>query len=154
MTYKHNPDGAAEADPSSVILIGPTGVGKTAVGSALARLLGCPFIDSDHVISLRHGPVSNLYAVNGEAAFRRTEAETIASLVGSEPRPFILSLGGGAVTDPGTCELLRGLMVVWLDTDLKSVLPRLQAQAHRPLFAGDLAGRWQRNADARNGLYA
>lgn len=154
MTDKENAKDAVATPLGTVVLIGPTGAGKTAVGSALARLLRRPFTDSDHAIAQQFGSVPALYRERGEAAFRRTEAAVIAALLADHPEPLMLSLGGGAVLDAGTRRLLLGLAVVWLDMDLRSVLPRLQSQADRPLFAGDLAGRWQRNADARNGFYA
>ena len=143
----------------TIVVIGPTGAGKSVTGSALAKLLARPFVDSDHVLAAQYGLVPLLYARVGEAAFRRLEASTVAAILSGTSRsgtsgPLVLSLGGGAVMDATTRQLLGDLTVVWLDTDLRTVLPRLQAQASRPLFHDDLSGRWQSNADARTPFYA
>jgi len=148
----------------TIVVIGPTGAGKSVTGSALAKLLARPFVDSDHVLAAQYGLVPLLYARVGEAAFRRLEASTVAAILSGTSLsgtsrsgtsgPLVLSLGGGAVMDATTRQLLGDLTVVWLDTDLRTVLPRLQAQASRPLFHDDLSGRWQSNADARTPFYA
>jgi shikimate kinase len=148
----------------TIVVIGPTGAGKSVTGSALAKLLARPFVDSDHVLAAQYGLVPLLYARVGEAVFRRLEASTVAAILSGTSLsgtsrsgtsgPLVLSLGGGAVMDATTRQLLGDLTVVWLDTDLRTVLPRLQAQASRPLFHDDLSGRWQSNADARTPFYA
>ncbi|GAB2753837.1 shikimate kinase [Sinomonas soli] len=134
----------------TIVLVGPTGAGKSAVGNALARLLGVPFRDSDHALAAELGPIPELYRSLGEEAFRRAEASAVASLL-ADRGPAVLSLGGGAVLDDGTRRLLGAATVVWLDTDLATVLPRIEGG--RPLFGGDVAEAWQRNYDRRRPLY-
>lgn len=138
----------------TIVLIGPTGVGKSSVGESLSQRLRLPFADSDQVIVRRHGAITDMFAVLGESAFRRIEAETISSLLSSQASPTVLSVGGGAILDPLTRELFRGLTVVWLDTELEYVLPRLLAQPNRPLLRGDVAEKWERYAAARYHLYS
>lgn len=133
-----------------IVLVGPTGTGKSAVGAELARLLGAPFLDSDHALAAARGPIPELYRSLGEEAFRRAEAAVVASLLAG-PGPAVLSLGGGAVLDGRTRRLLGAVTVVWLDTDLETVLPRIEGG--RPLFGGDVATAWQRNYDRRRPLY-
>lgn len=153
------PDQRQESAPSSVyagsplVLIGPTGVGKSSIGQALARQLRLPFVDSDQVIAGRYGAITEMFATLGEPAFRRIESDTIASLLSSQSEPTVLSVGGGAILDPATRELLHDLTVIWLDTELEYVLPRLLAQPNRPLLHGDVAEKWQRYASARYHLY-
>ncbi|MDP9883135.1 shikimate kinase [Sinomonas atrocyanea] len=134
----------------TIVLVGPTGAGKSAVGAALARVLGVRFLDSDQALAAALGPVPELYRSLGEEAFRRAEASTVASLL-ADPGRAVLSLGGGAVLDGGTRRLLAAGTVVWLDTDLATVLPRIEGG--RPLFGGDVAEAWQRNYDRRRPLY-
>lgn len=134
----------------TIVLVGPTGAGKSAVGAALARVLGVRFLDSDRVMADALGPIPELYRSLGEEAFRRAEASTVASLL-TDPGRAVLSLGGGAVLDGGTRRLLAAATVVWLDTDLATVLPRIEGG--RPLFGGDVAEAWQRNYDRRRPLY-
>lgn len=142
---------ASVACAGTIVLVGATGAGKTAVGSALARLLELPFVDSDQVMAAEHGSIPDFYRRVGEEAFRRAEAAAIASLLAVPDPVMVLSLGGGAVLDEGTRRLVRAATGVWLDTDLATVLPRIQAG--RPLFGGDVAAAWQRNDALRRPLY-
>ena len=58
------------------------GCGKSSVGRELARLLCCPFMDLDAVIEKAEGrTIPEIFASDGEAAFRRMEADTLHSLV-------------------------------------------------------------------------
>jgi len=151
---RQKPPFAANRSGRTIVLIGPTGAGKSSVGEALARQLGLPFVDSDQAISKHHGPIAELFATLGEPAFRRIEAATIGSLLDSQTFPTVLSVGGGAILDPETRRLFSALTVVWLDTELEYVLPRLLAQPNRPLLRGDIAEKWERYAAARRHLYA
>src|SRR5438552_8830062 len=38
------PEMAEEVQPKNILMIGPTGVGKTEIARRLARLAGCPFV--------------------------------------------------------------------------------------------------------------
>lgn len=38
-----------EGDATAIIVMGVSGCGKSTVGEALARVLGCPFIEGDHL---------------------------------------------------------------------------------------------------------
>jgi len=82
-----------------VVLTGFMASGKSAVGRALAARLGRRFVDSDHEIVARAGkPVAQIFAEDGEAAFRRLEREVIASLAAA-PEPAVIATGGGALVD-------------------------------------------------------
>jgi hypothetical protein len=60
--------GEAMVGSKSIYLIGPMGSGKTAVGKHLARLLGCPFVDSDHEIERTTGAdIPLIFEREGEA---------------------------------------------------------------------------------------
>jgi shikimate kinase len=79
-----------------IVLVGFMGAGKTTVGRLLAARLGVPFTDSDHVIEDRAGkPVRQIFADDGEAAFRALEHQVIADLLGGPD--IVLAVGGGAV---------------------------------------------------------
>lgn len=133
-----------------VVLVGPMAVGKTAVGRVLAARTGARFVDTDRLIVDRHGPIADIFAEHGEEAFRTLEAEAVreACVAGT-----VVSLGGGAVLHEGTQEILRTATVVFLDTDLATVLPRIGADSTRPLLAGRPAERWQELFEARKPLY-
>ena len=56
----------------TVVLVGMMGAGKTAVGNAVARHLGVPFLDSDEEIERAfYGDITAEEAAN--LAFQRTE---------------------------------------------------------------------------------
>ena len=53
------------------VLIGPPGSGKSTVGKALSKRLGCEFHDTDVEIENRAGKsVSAIFVEDGEARFR------------------------------------------------------------------------------------
>jgi shikimate kinase len=93
-----------------IVLIGFMGAGKTTVGTLLAARLDLPFTDSDHAIEQKAGrPIRQIFAEDGEPAFRALEHEVIADLL--DGPPTVLALGGGAPGHPPTRALLapRGL---------------------------------------------
>ncbi len=133
-----------------VVLVGPMAVGKSTVGRVLALRTGARFVDTDRVIVSRHGSIAKIFERDGEQGFRSLEAEVVAeSLVPGA----VVSLGGGAVLHDRTRELLADAVVVFLDTDLATVLPRIDGDAARPLLAGRPAERWQELYLARRPVY-
>ena len=83
---------------ASVVLSGPPGVGKTTAGRLAAERLGVWFVDLDQRIEVATGRApGQLIREDGEAAFRRAEAEALARLA---PEPCVLALGGGTLTTP------------------------------------------------------
>ncbi len=119
-----------------VVLIGPPGAGKSTVGQLLAALLGADFLDTDSAVEEVAGkPVSDIFISDGEAAFRELERAAVARTITSHPG--ILALGGGAVMDAGTRELLAGQRVVYLETGFAAAVHRTGLDAARPLLIGN-----------------
>lgn len=151
--------------PLSIALIGPMLVGKSTVGRLLANELGLPFADSDARIEAVHGPISELFARHGEPWFRRAEAGIVAQTLAQAP--LVLSLGGGAVVDPGTAGLigqLRGqgrLVVVYLQATAEQLNGRILVATNRPLLrsgndkggTADPVRRWAQIAEQRDPRY-
>ena len=54
--------GGSRSVPLPIVLVGPMGAGKSRVGSRLATSLGVPFIDTDHRIVERHGPIEDIFS--------------------------------------------------------------------------------------------
>ncbi|KAF0675197.1 shikimate kinase [Profundibacterium mesophilum] len=118
----------------SVVMVGMMGAGKTAVGTALAKLLGVPFIDSDAEIErAANMSIAEIFARDGEAFFRDRESQVIARLM--EGPPAILSTGGGAFMNPANRTMIgeRGVSV-WLKADLATLWSRVRHKDTRPLL--------------------
>lgn len=137
-----------------IALIGPMAVGKSAIGQQLAAHLGVPFIDTDVVIVENHGTIADIFAGRGEHAFREIEARTVARAVeDSSGTGAVISLGGGAVLDSGTQQLLERCIVVYLEGDSATVADRIARNTGRPLLAGDAMARWEALFATRRPVY-
>src|SRR5690606_15424444 len=89
----------SEADPLTLVLVGPMAAGKTSVGRRVARRLGVAFVDTDKRIVATHGPIPAIFAEHGEAHFRDLERAAVAEALSEGG---VISLGGGAVTQADT----------------------------------------------------
>lgn len=139
----------------NIILIGPMGSGKTAVGRSLARHLGKPFYDSDTEIVRRTGvDIPYIFDKEGEVGFREREREAIEALVAL--RGIVLATGGGAILLPENRRLLaeRG-WVVYLETSVAQQAARVQQGRNRPLLSNvdDPVIRLQELMTVRDPLY-
>jgi shikimate kinase len=77
-----------------IFLVGFMGSGKSTVGSALAKKMNLPFIDSDEAIeTLSHKSIAELFEAEGEAGFRQIESNWIKE---NGHRLAVIALGGGA----------------------------------------------------------
>lgn len=121
-----------------VVLIGMMGVGKSAVGRALARRIGRPFVDGDDAVVARDGrPIARIFAEDGEDAFRDLEARVLAGLLDRHP-PVVLAAGGGIVVRAENRRLLRDrASVIWLRAPVEELAERVGSGAGRPLLADD-----------------
>lgn len=118
----------------TVVLIGMMGAGKTAVGTALARKLRVPFLDSDEeIVKAANMSIAEIFERDGEPFFREKEAQVIARLL--ETERCILSTGGGAYLSARNREAIssRGV-AVWLKADLDLLWNRVRHKDTRPLL--------------------
>ena len=65
----------------------------------------------------------------------------------------MLALGGGAVLDPATRELLAGLPVVFLRVGLSEAVKRVGLGSARPLLLGNVRSRIKALLDERTPIY-
>lgn len=118
----------------TVVLVGMMGAGKTAVGTALARLLAVPFLDSDEeIVKAAKQSIAEIFERDGEAFFRARETEVLNRLLHGVP--CVLSTGGGAFLAPVNRELIHLSGVsVWLRADLELLWQRVRHKTTRPLL--------------------
>jgi shikimate kinase len=121
--------------PAHLILIGLPGAGKSTHGRRAAKQLGWPFIDLDRRIAERDGrSVAQIFAEDGEAAFRALERDATASLV-LEPAS-IVAPGGGWMLSPENVALVKpASTIVWLQVSPAVAVRRMGARIRlRPLL--------------------
>lgn len=118
----------------TVAMVGMMGAGKTAVGSALSRRLGVPFLDSDEeIVRAADRSIAEIFARDGEAFFRAREAEVLARLLAGNP--CILSTGGGAyLAEANRAKISHAGVAVWLRADLDLLWQRVRHKTTRPLL--------------------
>ncbi len=118
----------------TAVMVGMMGAGKTAVGTALARLLDVPFLDSDEeIVKAADRSIAEIFERDGEAFFRARETEVIARLL--KDRPGILSTGGGAFLSAHNRDMIAQMGVsIWLKADLDLLWQRVRHKATRPLL--------------------
>lgn len=135
-----------------VVLIGPMGAGKTTVASLLADTWGVAARDTDADIEAREGrEISEIFVDSGEAHFRALEATAVAEALAAHDG--VLSLGGGAVLDPATRDLLDGSTVVFLRVGLSEAVKRVGLGVGRPLLLGNVRSRIKALLDERTPIY-
>ncbi|MFD7630638.1 shikimate kinase [Streptomyces sp. NPDC059851] len=135
-----------------VVLVGPMGSGKSTVGELLARRLGVPYRDTDaDIVAAQGRPISDIFVDEGEPYFRELERQAVAAAVAEHSG--VLALGGGAVLDAGTRELLAGLPVAYLSMDVEEAVRRVGLGAARPLLAVNPRRQWRELMEARRPLY-
>ena len=139
---------------TNVVLVGPMGSGKTAVGRRLASHLDMEFEDSDIEIERRTGvDITFIFDKEGEEGFRARERAVIADLTRREN--VVLATGGGAIVEPANRKLLSGCgAVVYLRTGIGLQLKRTRQSKNRPLLRNeDPASVLQRLMEVRGPLY-
>jgi shikimate kinase len=118
----------------TIVMVGMMGAGKTAVGTALARALGAPFLDSDEEITrAADRSIAEIFERDGEPFFRARETEVLNRLL--HGAPCVLSTGGGAFLSETNRSLIRSTGVsVWLRADLDVLWARVRHKSTRPLL--------------------
>ena len=118
----------------TVVMVGMMGAGKTAVGTALARVLAVDFLDSDEeIVRAADRSIAEIFDRDGEAFFRARETEVLGRLL--RDTPCVLSTGGGAFLAEANRRLIHEVGIsVWLRADLDLLWHRVRHKNTRPLL--------------------
>lgn len=149
-------------DQRGIFLVGFSGTGKSTVARLVGARLGWPVHDVDAAVVERGGlTIPEIFEQEGEAGFRRREAEALGAVSGSPP--FVVATGGGAVLSEANRRLMasRG-WVVALEGRPETLHDRLtrhrqqaEPDAVRPLLdAGDPLERVRALKESRQPIYA
>ncbi|MEU7012038.1 shikimate kinase, partial [Streptomyces sp. NPDC046332] len=106
--------------------------------------------DAD-IVAAQGREIADIFIEDGEEHFRLLEREAVSTAVAEHEG--VLALGGGAVLDAGTRELLSGLPVVYLSMDVEEAVRRVGLNTARPLLAVNPRRQWRELMEARRHLY-
>jgi len=135
-----------------VVLVGPMGAGKTTVAGLLAEAWDVPVRDTDADVEAAEGrSISDIFVDDGEDHFRLLETKAVAEALAAHDG--VLALGGGAVLDPLTRELLADQRVVFLRVGLSDAVKRVGLGVGRPLLLGNVRARIKAQLDERTPVY-
>src|SRR5262245_39334274 len=140
-----------------VALVGLRGAGKTTLGQLAARTLAVPFVELDREVERASGmELSEIFAIHGQAMYRRLERQCLEATVQRFDR-VVIATGGSLVTEPGTYDLLlSSCFVVWLSARPHEHMGRVLAQGDlRPMSEGPQAMEdLKAILESRTALYA
>ena len=141
--------------PSTLVLVGMMGAGKSSIGWRLARKLGIPFNDSDQEVERAAGcSVADIFETLGEKAFRDAERRVIKHLLSAPTQ--VISTGDGAFVDEESRALIKeNAISLWLRADPEILYERVIRRDTRPLlFEGDAKQILEEMVDRRYPIYA
>lgn len=118
----------------NIYFVGMMGAGKTTIGRQLARHLKKRFVDCDHEVEARTGVrIPVIFEIEGEAGFRRREAQVLNELTCE--RDLVLATGGGVVLSAENRERLKATgFVVYLCVPPAESYARTRRDRNRPLL--------------------
>lgn len=122
----------------NVVLTGFMGTGKSTVGRLLAARLDREWLDTDLLIEERYGPITEIFATDGESRFREIEHEIALEV--AELSGMVVSTGGRMMVDSPNVEALQeNGKIFCLVASTEDILDRMspEGMARRPMLAGD-----------------
>jgi shikimate kinase len=122
--------------PDNLILTGFMGTGKTTVGRLVAEKLGREFVDTDSVIEELHGPIPEIFDLQGESAFRDFERDLAREL--GQRDGLVIATGGRMLLDPENFKALsengRIICLIASPEEIYDRVTRDASRVNRPLL--------------------
>ncbi len=105
----------------NIVLVGMPGCGKSTLSRLLAKELDKEAVDTDAVVEQTVGEaIPDIFAEQGEAAFRRLEAQAVQEL--GKTGGKVIATGGGAILTQENRDALRqNAVVVFLQRELDAL---------------------------------
>lgn len=115
-----------------IFFIGFLGAGKSTLARNLGHLFRRDYVDTDRLVErMQCKSVCDIFAQEGEGAFRRDETAALETL--RERKSLLVSCGGGIVECAASCKAMHEMgVVVYLDGDLDDSLRQIQHPEKRP----------------------
>ncbi|MBP3700601.1 MAG: shikimate kinase [Lachnospiraceae bacterium] len=119
-------------------LIGFMGSGKSTVSRFLAETLEGKKIEMDDLLAERAGkPITQIFAEDGEEAFRQMETQLLEEIGVGEPA--IVSCGGGVVLRPQNVEIMKRTgTILMLSAMPETIYNRVKHSTKRPILNGNM----------------
>jgi len=132
----------------NIYLLGFMATGKSRIGWELAQRLQWSYVDTDHCIEQSAGhSISEIFRLQGEAAFREMESATIRQVAGRANQ--VVSLGGGAIMRPENWRVIQESgLTICLTASVDTIVQRVQRKDNRPLLRGQTREDLVRNIQA------
>lgn len=140
--------------PKHIVLVGLPGSGKSTVGRLVADRLQAPLIDIDQLLTREMAmPVSQIFAMQGEVAFRRMERDAVRAACAREPA--VIVPGAGWAAQDGELDAARASgLIVYLQCAPSVALKRVdQGEARPMLMTVDPLGRMRELLAERERYY-
>jgi shikimate kinase len=139
-----------------IFLCGFMGCGKTYIGKLVAEKLGYLFLDLDEQVEKTSGrTVADIFAADGEQAFRGLETITLAVTCESARRSgasHVVALGGGAIAGEVNVKTINQYGTsIFIDTDFETCYARIKDDPNRPLV--NERGTLERFFEKRREIY-
>ena len=137
----------------TIFLCGFMGCGKSTVGAAVAKKLGCGVCDTDEmIVKIADMSIPEIFEKKGEPYFRTPEAEVVKSLCG---KTVVAACGGGAMLNADTARAAResGSKVVFLDVPFETCYERIKDDTNRPIVVRSTKEELRALYDQRRSVY-
>lgn len=122
----------------NIVLIGPSGVGKTTIGKYISSKLKIEQVDTDFIIEEKFSmSIENIFKKYGENWFRIKESNIVKEV--SNKNNIVISTGGGVVINEKNLENLKSNGILFLLVGSIDTLTRnlMNSNKKRPLIGNN-----------------